>query len=72
MILTAIKAAKHVRAAKVCKAITHSLGFQLITDPSLMLKRIRSETGYRFDSFRTRLWTYLVSVPSAISVLYLT
>lgn len=31
-----LKAAKHARAAKVSKAITHFLGFQLMTDPSLM------------------------------------
>ena len=42
--MTAIKAAKHVRVAKVSKAITHFLGFQLMTDPSLMVKRIRFET----------------------------
>lgn len=57
LILTAIKAAKHVRVAKVSKAIMHFLGFQLMTDPSLMVKRIRFETGCRFDSFRTRMWT---------------
>lgn len=48
-----LKAAKHARAAKVSKAITHFLGFQLMTDPSLMVKRIRFGTGYRLNPFWT-------------------